>query len=70
MFRASAHGLHRTPHVSAIGQQVPTRADELVGVHASTLVASLQRALHSVLDHMRPYDVAVTADDGVRAALA
>src|SRR6185503_17096368 len=68
MFRAAAHGLYRAPHVSAFRQQIPACGDELFGVHASTLVLRLERALHGMIDHQRPDHVAVAADDGVRAA--
>ncbi len=68
MLRASAYGLYRTPHVSAVRQQIPARRDELFGVHASTLVSWQERALHGMLDHQRPDRIAVAADHAVGAA--
>ena len=67
MLRTAADRLHRPPHVTSIRQQVPPRWHEAIGIDASALVDPLQRAVDRVLEHDRPDDIAIAADDGVCA---
>ena len=68
MFGAPADRLHGSPHVTALRQQLPARRHEALGIDTSALIGPLQRAVYRVIEHERPDDVAVAANDGVRAA--
>ena len=68
MLGAAADGLHRAPHVAALGEQIPPRRDELVGVDPARLVDRLQRSVNRIFQDDRPDLVAVALDDGVGAA--
>ena len=69
MLRASAHGLHRRPHVAALRQQIPARGDELVAADPAAFVQRLRVARHAVGHDLLPDEVAVAADDRVRRAV-
>jgi hypothetical protein len=69
VLRASAHGLHRRPHVATLRQQVPPRGDELVARDAAAVVDPLRPAGETIGDHSTPDDVAVPLYDRVRAAV-
>src|SRR6185312_5829641 len=45
MFRASADGLHRGPHVLRRIQQIPARHFELAGINAATFIHALRGAV-------------------------
>ena len=47
MFGAAADRLHRSPHVTALWQQLPARRHEALGVDTSAFVLPLQRTLHA-----------------------
>ena len=67
MLGAPADRLHGSPHVTALRQQLPARGHEAVGIDTSALIGPLQRAVYRVIEDERPDDVAVAANDGVRA---
>ncbi len=69
MLRTAAHGLNRRPHVSAFGQQIPSRRKKLIPGHAATLVDAGGLAGDAVLHDVLPHEVPVTLDDGVCGSL-
>ena len=63
MLRASAHGLHRCPHIAVARDKVPPRGHEAIPIDASALVQRLRRALAAIGYHLRPHEIAVAAQD-------
>ena len=68
VLRAAAHGLHRRPHVFAGRNQRPPGRLEITSLDLAAVVHRQRRALDAVLDHLRPHQIAVALDDGVRLA--
>ena len=68
MLRAAAHRLHRAPHVTPLGQQIPAAGKERVAFDAAAVVLTTERAGDAVAQGLGPRALAVAGDDGVRAA--
>ena len=66
MLGAPADGLHGSPHVTALRQQLPARRHEALGIDTSALICLLQRSVCRVIEDQRPDEIAVAANDGVR----
>ena len=68
VLRATAHRLHRGPHVAILRQQIPAGLAEVVPRDPARLVHALLHAGDTVVDHRAERVVAVAADHGVGAA--
>src|SRR5688500_13977676 len=69
VFWTAAHRLHRRPHVAIGRQQVPSGGHEIVAADTAAVVVRLRRILLAVAKHIRPDEIAVAGDDGVRCAV-
>ena len=65
MLGAPADGLHGSPHVAALRQQLPARRHEAVGIDASALIGLLQRSAARVIEDLSPDEIAIAANDRV-----
>ena len=70
MFRAAAHGLHRSPHVTIARSEIPARGQELLSRNPPAVInlSGPLRRRHQIGDHLRPNDISVAFDHDVGAA--
>jgi len=67
VLRATAHRLHRAPHVTSGWQQVPPTSEERLAFDSTTGVLVARSAGHTVAENLGPYTFTVAGDNGVRA---
>ena len=68
MLRAAAHGLHRCPHVSIFGKQIPPCGHEVVAAHAAAVIDRRRSTVDAVADDVPPDEIAVAAHHRMGAA--
>ena len=68
MLRAAAHRLHRCPHVSIFGKQIPPCGHEIVAAHAAAVIDRRRSTVEAVADDVPPDEIAVPADHRMGAA--
>ena len=69
VFGASAHSLHRRPHIAVSRQQIPSGWLEVPRFHSSAVIDPLRSAGHAVMNYFVPDDVAIALHHRVRAAV-
>ena len=67
VLRASAHRLHRGPHVAPGRQQIPPTRKEGIAFEPTTLVLDARSAGRTVAEDLGPCAVTIASDHGVRA---